>query len=194
MKIFRLLVSSLAFTLIFTTLVIAQTEKTQIVPPSKIAVIDSNLFYDKTNGVKELTEAYDKLEAEFKPQAEELELLAEKILKLQKTLEEFQILAKKYPNVGCYSFDDKFDEYDKLTLECKQKQTETRTLYQKRELEQIGDIKKKIGEAIQKFTKEKGYAIILDSSKINDGLITDVDDVTKEFIKYYNENFAKAKI
>ena len=30
---------------------------------------------DKENGIKEVVDAYDKLEAEFKPQAEELKLI-----------------------------------------------------------------------------------------------------------------------
>ena len=55
---------------------------------------------------------------------------------------------------------------------------------------------KDIGNAIQEFARQKGYAAILDSSKLDSsGLLLAYDDtkadVTKEFIVYYNARTAR---
>jgi hypothetical protein len=59
----------------------------------------------------------------------------------------------------------------------------------------FADTYKKVGEAIKQFAKEKGYLFILESSKDTSFIIIEgeTDDVTEEFIKYYNENFAKTE-
>lgn len=195
MKGFRLFTKSLMFVLILSALAFAQTETT---PPGKIAVINTAAFEDKETGIKEIAAAYDKIEAEFKPQAEDLKLVAEKIQNLKKEIEEFEVQSKKYRNVGCpISIEKKLEEYDKLTKEYKQKQEEAKNLYDKRKPEIFADVNKIISEALKQFAKDKGYVAILDVSKCADCLTGNFNgednDVTAEFIKYYNENFAKTK-
>ena len=195
MKVVRFLIVNLALIFVFTVLAFAQTETPQNPAPNKIAQINTDAFYDKETGIKELVETNNRFENELKPQIESLKTLAEKIQKLQKELAEYQIQIKKFPQ-GCYmSFESKFDEFDELTLEYKQKQEETKTLYEKRKPEIFADVYEKVGDAIKQFSKEKGFLMIIDISKDSSFIITDVDDndVTKEFIKYYNEIFAKSK-
>lgn len=196
MKVFRLLINSLALIFVFTILAFAQTETPQNSAPNKIAAIDTKAFENETNGIKEVVEAYDKLEAELKPQAENLNLLTEKILKLEKEINDFQSIAEKIKGI-CVpdNINKKIEEYDKLTKEYKQKQDALKSLYDKRKAEIFADIYRKVSDAIKQFSKENGYLMIIDVSKDNSSVIIEGEtiDVTKEFIKYYNENFAKSK-
>lgn len=192
MKGFRFFTGGCVFVLILSALAFAQIEKTQTSAPNKIAGINTEAFYDKEAGIKEVVEANDKLETEFKSQKDELRLLGEKIQNLQKEIEE---LAKPQ-KVGCYpSIQNKVDEYKKLISEYKRRQDDLKSLYDKRKPEIFADIYKKVGEAIKQFAKENGYVIVLDSSKDNSSTIIEGEtiDITKEFIKYYNDNFAKTQ-
>ncbi len=195
MKGFAVFTKSLIFVLILSASAFAQTEKTKTPDAVKIGSIDTTVFYDKEKGIKEVVEAHDKIEVEFKPQADELQNLVENILKLQKEIEAFQSAAEKFKGI-CLPDEifKKLDDYDKLTTEYKQKQESLKSIYDKRKPEIFADVYKKVGDAINQFKKEKSYVIIIDSSKSTPGMILgDLDDVTKEFIKYYNENFAETK-
>jgi Skp family chaperone for outer membrane proteins len=177
--------------LILLSVLAAAFAQTKNVSPNKIAVIDRTAFDDRTNGIKEVVEADDQLETEFKSQAEELKALIEKIQKLQKEFEYYNSLKGIAYCVDVEILKKKTDEYDKLTAEFKQKQENARSLYVKRESEVFADINKNIAEAIKQFAKENGYALIIDRSAVEKGIITDVDDVTRDFVKFYNEDFAK---
>jgi len=198
MKGFRFFTGGFIFVLIFSALAFAQTENPQTPVALKVALIDTEAFYNKETGIKELVETNDKLELELKPQSDELNILGEKIQKLQKEIEIFQNAAEKFKGICVPDYvNKKFEDYDKLTKEYKQRQDEIKSRYEKSDNEIFADIYKKIGDAIQQFAKEKGYAVILDISKERGTFFLvakdESSDVTEEFIKYYNNNFAKTK-
>jgi Skp family chaperone for outer membrane proteins len=191
MKGFRVFTKSWIFVFILSALAFAQTANPQNSATGKIGLIDTEVFGNKETGIREIVEAYDKLESEIKPQKDELVVWAEKIQKLEKEIGEFQLILKKYPG-ACVSMKE-IEEYDKLITEYKKQEQTAKSFYDKRKSEIFADVYKKVGGAIQQFAKEKGYALIIDSAKLNDGVILgELDDITKEFIKYYNENFVKA--
>ena len=189
---------SLIFVLIFSASAFAQTEKPQVSAASKIAVINTEAFADEATGIREVFENYEKLKVEFKPEIDEMFIQQKKIQKLEIEIEEFRsLLGEKRVPLGSYKIlDEKIDEYEKLISEYKQKEKEAKELYVKRKAEIFVDVNKKIGEAFKKFAKEKGFALILDSSKLQDSFVISDNpslDITEEFIKYYKENFVKRK-
>jgi len=86
MKGFRFFTGNLIFVLILSALTFAQTEKPQTSNVNKIALINTEAFYDKVTGIKEIVEANDKLDLEFEPQLLELILMAEKIQNQEKEI------------------------------------------------------------------------------------------------------------
>lgn len=196
MNNFRFFISILIFVLIFSALALAQTEKAQTLVGNKIAIIDSEAFDNKETGIKEIIEAYDKIEIEFKLQAEELNSMIEQIIKQNKELVEFSSKFEEYCKVECSPeiLNKKISEYDLLVSKYKKRQDEVKSLYEKRKSDTLANASSKIGAALKQFAKEKGYAIIIDSSKGNSYLIEgETFEITKEFIQFYNENFAKTK-
>ena len=201
MRVFRFLISNLALIFVFSVLAFAQTETPQNSAPNKIAVIDSKAFENSTNGIQEIVDAYDKLDAEFKVEFDQLKSLEEVIKDRQKVLQEMVGTGpfKEYPRESSKSIDiilSKVEELELLQNKYKEKIDKLKPLYEKRAAQTVEPIKKKISEATKLFAKEKGYILILDSAKLNDGIIleySELNDLTAEFIKYYNENFAKSK-
>jgi len=76
MKGFQFFVVNLVFILCFAAFAFAQTEMTPTPTPFKIGLVETEAFYDKETGIREIVETNDKLEAELKPQKEELLLMS----------------------------------------------------------------------------------------------------------------------
>jgi Skp family chaperone for outer membrane proteins len=191
MKGFRLFTKTLTIALIFSTAAFAQTETAQTVPTPKIVYVNSEAFYGKENGITELVEIYGRLRAEFQPKYNELKALGEQIMALDKEIKKY------YELYGIKVLKEKIAEYESLIDKYKTKEAVAKYLYERRAAETIDVVKKQIARFADSFAAEKGYVLILDISKSN-GTFTFSDsgnsDVTIDFIKYCNENFAKAKI
>jgi Skp family chaperone for outer membrane proteins len=192
MKNFRFFTKSLIFVLILSALALAQTEKLPAAVGSKIAVINTEAFYDREKGIKELVETNDKLEAEFKLQKDELNLMAEKLKKLEKELRDFSGLIEPPRNLTKEMINNKINEYDLTGDKFKKKRDEIKILFEKRDSETVGLVRKKVGEAIKRFAKDNGHVLVLDSSKDNSSAIIEGEtiDITKVFIRYYNEDYS----
>ena len=195
MKIVKFFVINLVLILVFTALSSAQTEKLQVSVAIKIATINTDAFNDKTNEIQEIVDAYDKLEARLKSQKDELLALTEEIKKLKDGLKYLSGPPNpKDPPIEVMN--NRVKEYKLAVINLEIKQDDVKSIYDKRKSEIFADIYKKVGNAIKQFAKENGYLMLIDIAKLKDGTIIlnpEINDITKEFIKYYNENFAKTK-
>ena len=166
----------------------------------KIGLIDTDAFHDKQTGIREIVELDEKLNVEFKPQIDELGALAAKFQKLEKDLKELRELmsckACKFPPEIIKEYERKIEEYDKLIDEYKLKENVAEEHYYKRKAAVFTAVDKKVAEALRRFIKENGYAMIFDLSKLKENPLIfektwEGSDATEEFIRFYNENFAK---
>ena len=162
----------------------------------KMAVINTAAF-DSQEGIKRYTAAMNALENEFKPLQTEIEGLLTKWNNLGKEIQTIQANAQKASTSGAtVPFDEKaaqakVEEYQNLEIQIKRKQEDAKNRLERREPQVMGPIRREIGEALQVFAKQKGYALILDAAKLDGaGLILAFDetkvDATKEFITFFN--------
>ncbi|MEP6900429.1 MAG: hypothetical protein ABJA66_01690 [Actinomycetota bacterium] len=91
-------------------------------------------------------------------------------------------------------FKNRIEGLETKQREYKFRSEEIGSLPEKLKMELMGFLK--IREALIQFKKEKGYTIILDESMFNVSSIIIEDNempaqVTSEFIKFYNKNYAK---
>ncbi len=202
MKIFKLLILVLVLTVFFTISTNAQPDKKSDVALGKIASVDPKAFEDAKTGIKDLINANAQLDAEFKPQIDEFRALNFELQKLQTEIEDYQKALNKRKEVPIANYKPiiaeataKFDEYQKLSSEFKNKQSIYKLLVDKRESELITPIKIKIGDSLKRFAKERDYKMILDGSQNDSAEIIEgeVIDVTDEFIKFYNDSSDKEK-
>ncbi len=181
MKLFSLPI----FIIIFSLAVFGQSIKT--------AKINTDAFEDEKTGIKELVGVLAKLEVEFKQKIDELKLLADKITKFQKEVQ--QKYSGVYEPIRPLNLDEDLAFFEKLKAEFIEKQESLIFLFTKRKKEMTETINNRIQVKLAEFNKIKGFAFIYDSSKVNSIVIGEGSiDVTKEFVKYCNEEFEKEKL
>jgi Skp family chaperone for outer membrane proteins len=129
MRVVRFLISILALMVVFTVLAFAQTEKPQNSAATKIAFVNTEEFYEKETGIVELVESVNKIEAEFKPFADELNTMYEKIKKLEKELKDSA--GKMEPPRGFTNkmVEDKINEYESAVEKLKKRQDELKPFF-----------------------------------------------------------------
>jgi Skp family chaperone for outer membrane proteins len=160
--------------------------------PFKMAVIDSEAFAAQTGGITRYAAALKALGDEFRPLETEIQGMMNKYTTLGTEIKKLQdqAAAGTVP-VDPKTASAKVEEYQNLELAIKRKQEDGKTRAARREPQVMGPIRQEIGRALQDYAKQKGFALILDSAKLDAaGLILAYDDtkvdVTKDFITFFN--------
>ena len=186
MRTFRLTAVTLFLAAIFAVSAFAQATTT-----GKVGLVNTLAFDDK-DGITKYISAINSLETEFKPKNDELIALNNKGQTLQKELQNFQTTLAgggKIP-ISDAELQKKADDLEKIGVDIKRKQEDAKNQYQRRYQAIVGPIYSDIMKAMQDFTKQKGFAVILDGAKLEEaGILIGFDDkydVTKEFITFYN--------
>jgi Skp family chaperone for outer membrane proteins len=189
MNKFRLIITSVFLTALFSISVFAQVQ-----PAPKIGFINTEFFYDEKGGITKLVTADKQLNTEFAQRIKELEDGGVKLQTIAKDLENMQKLPA--PQFNQVSFNTKRDEGERLQRELTYKKTDLESAIAKRREVLVAPISRDIGKGIDEFSKKNGYGVILDVSKIVDNgillFLSDSADVTKEFITFYNARPATA--
>lgn len=190
MKRFSFIAASFIFAAI--SAISAFGQAAQPAAPFKMAVIDTGMFADDKAGITRYASAMNALEAEFKPMTVEIQGMVTKYNTLGAEIKKLQDQA----SAGTVPIDQKsaaakVEEYQNLELAIKRKQEDLKARAERREPQVMNPIRQEIGKALNDYGKQKGYALILDSAKLDGaGLILAFDeakvDVTKDFIAYFN--------
>ena len=155
----------------------------------KIVVINTAAFDDK-DGITKYSNAMNALEKEFQPAQTEITGMINRYQTLATEIENARKASPTVP-INQASLQAKVDEAQGLEINIKRKQEDGKRKFETRQQQVLGPILTDIGKAMDDFAKQKGYALILDASKLDGaGLILAVGDakidVTKEFITFYN--------
>ncbi|HEX8735535.1 MAG TPA: OmpH family outer membrane protein [Pyrinomonadaceae bacterium] len=193
MKTFRSIAVSLFFAALFTVSAFAQTP-----PPSqpagagRIVTINTAMFGDEKLGITRYVNAEKALDNEFKNEITALQADATRMQNLEKEITTLrEQLSKPNSPIKPESVQTKIDEYQNLQVKAKRTEEDLKAKIQRRQATVLGPITQDIMKAIQDFTKQKGYGLVLDAAKLDQaGVILGWDeakvDVTKEFVLFYN--------
>jgi Skp family chaperone for outer membrane proteins len=196
MKTFRLF-AVFALAAIFSASAFAQTAAQPAAGAFKIGIINTSVFDDDKEGIKKFVAAMNQLEAQVKPDLTNLQTMQTKLQNLQTELQGYEKQLND-PNTPAAvdknkiraTAQTKYDEFQKLQLEFEYKQKDYKANLERREQTLTNPIKTDIANAIQEFSKQKGYAMILDAARLfSADMVLGLDeryDVTKEFIAFYN--------
>lgn len=185
-------VFALVFIFVGASNVFAQTEMKRSFNSNKVVLIDVEAFDHQETGIVEVTAALGALEAEFKAEGDELTILYKKIEKLSGEIDEIAKLSKS----GVY---DDFsgtrealaNEREAVRRKYAETQSVSRRRFEKRRAEILAPIMIRLFKKLEQFKKERGYGVVLDKAKLEEGAgpVTGNDelpDITREFIEYYN--------
>ena len=192
MKRSSLLVLSIVFTALFAVSASAQGAA-QPAAGTRIAVINTSAFDDEKGGIAKYTAAMTALEKEFAPLQNDIQTKVARYNALGVEIKKLQDSASAPTPVPIdqKTAAAKVDEYQTLETSIKRLQEDGKAKFEKRQQEIMAPILQDIGKAMDEYAKQKGYALILDATKLDSaGLILAVDltkiDITKEFIVFYN--------
>lgn len=148
---------------------------------NKIAVVNSDAFYNEKSGVKVLTNAV------IASDGDDFETP-----RIRKRIEELKIEIEKLKN-SIKPYESQKLEISKLESQLQKKQE----IFEKRRSILVEPVLKRIEAKLEIFSKQKGYTKVIDLSddKIANAVlfINESIDVTNEFIKFCNEEFEKEK-
>ncbi len=188
MKTFRFIIVSFIFATVF-----AVSGFAQAMPAAKVALVDTESFYDQKEGITKILNAYKSLETEFKTTTTELETGARRLQALQTELQNTQAKINDPSNkvpIDQKAAQAKADEAERLQRDLKFKQDEFKAQLQKREAAILGPVIQDVGKALGDFAKQKGYTVVLDVGKLYQAQIIlywqESTEITKEFVQFYN--------
>lgn len=186
MKRVSLIAASFVFVAIFAASAFGQTAAA----PPKVVVINPGDF-DGKDGITKYTTALNLFEAEMKPLQTQLDGLVTRYQALGKEIQTIQANAAKSPAVPIdqKAAQAKVEEYQNLELSIKRAQEDGNRKAEASRDRILGPVNQEIGKAMDDFAKAKGYALILDASKLGAAILAwdpAKIDVTKEFITFFN--------
>jgi Skp family chaperone for outer membrane proteins len=195
MRTVRLATTAFVFAALFAISAFAQA--TPSATAGRIMFINT-LAFDAKDGIGKYSTAMTGLENEFKPLATEITTMRARYQTLVTEVKAIEDKINAATSAVPINKEDlrkqyiaKGEEAQNLEVQIKRKAEDGKARFERRQAEVMGPIMKDIANAIQDFAREKGYAAILDSAKLdNAGLLPAYDDTkadaTREFITYYN--------
>ena len=182
MKKFSVLVCVGFLTVLFSISAFAQMQGV------KIALINSEAFFDEKAGITKLVTANKQLEAEFAVRVKELQDGNARLGTIAKELENMQKLPPAQFNQVAYNA--KRDEGENLQRTLTYKKSDVESAIASRRTILVSPVSQEIGKGIDEFAKKNGYGAIFDVSKLADAgillFLAESGDVTKGFIAFYN--------
>lgn len=185
MKTLRLIVVSLILAVFLTVSAVAQTATN-----AKIALIDTQAFYNTKGGITKIINGYKRLNTELKPEVTKYQAKVTQFNTLKKTYD--KLMENKGKGIPVKDSDllTKRDQLTNLQTEIKRMQEDLKKKQDKREAEIMGPIVRQIGNSIQAYAKQKGYTVVFDIGRMSSAqmvlYIEPTSDITKEFITFYN--------
>jgi outer membrane protein len=155
------------------------------VPPTKVALINTEMFADEKNGIVRMVAAIKRVEGEFQVKKSELQQIQTRVTQLNDDIEKTKTVADPK------TLQTKVDQLDALKKDGQRKQEDAQVLYNKRMQEVLAPIYDDIGKSLDAFGKAQGITLLLDISKIAPAILSaaDATDVTRAFIADFNSKF-----
>lgn len=156
------------------------------VPDTKIALVNSDAFFDDKQGISRLINAIKGVDQEFHPINAQLQQLQQKIEQAEADLK--KVVDRQAPDINA----KKSSEIDGMKKALQRQTEDAQANYQKKIREVLGPINDDIGRALDAFAKARGVTLVLDLTRTPQGMIlsaSDAMDITRAFIVEYNGHF-----
>ncbi len=154
------------------------------VPPSKIAVVDTEMFGDEKGGIFRLVDAIKIVQNEFRVREQELQTMQ---TRLNTLVDDIRRLRQASP-VDQRAIQAKQDEGTRLQQDFETKKQRYDEDYARRNREVTGPISQQIGKALDDFATQHGITMTLDLSKLLPAILTALPtvEITQAFIADFN--------
>lgn len=149
--------------------------------PTKVAVIDTDLFSDPKAGITRLVTVMNSLDREMKPRRDEIAVLQARLEKLGKEVSDTSAIADPKTIAA------KRDEADRIQVDIKRKAEDGQAVLNRRSKEMTDPIYTDIMVALEAYVKKRGIDIVIDLAKSQSVMVGNSSvDITAAFIAEYN--------
>lgn len=155
----------------------------------KIAVVNSDAFHLETTGIKKLVVAVREIGFQD----------FDELFQASKLESQIEVLENEIDVLPCdgESLNTKVKKLKELKNEFKATKEKLHQRYETYDAKNIEPIRVKIRAKLKDFAEQNGFKLVLDKSKLEDSNFFIIEDepvdITKEFIKFCNEEFEKEK-
>jgi len=153
---------------------------------TKIGIINSAAFASEKTGITKFINAAKAVDAQFTATRAQLTTWRTREATLRKEIETQQ----GSPAVDPASLRRKYDEAQKLEIDIKRTTEDAQASFNVKTQTALQPIQEAIGKALQEYVKAKGFALIFDPSRDQNGLLLvigdQVADITTDFIAFFN--------
>lgn len=151
-------------------------------PPNKIGVLNMEVAITNTQEGKQ---AASELQSKFTPRQTEIQ-------NLQKQIQD--VSSRLQTGANTLSEEEKYRlqrEYETSNRTLQRKQQEAQQDYQDAQQDLINQLGRKLMTVLDKYSKENGYAVVLDSSLQQTPVIYEAPatDITQDIIKLYDQTY-----
>jgi Skp family chaperone for outer membrane proteins len=156
----------------------------KVLPTARVAWLHSDAFMQEEGGVKQLIKVLKELELEFSGTESELSLLNEKLRTLVGEIQKLQAGGE----ANAKAIQEKQTQGIQMQRELQQKQQAAQQAIGEAQQAKQAPIAALISKALADYTKERNIDLLLDVSKLADGVLVAKPelDVTEDFIAYFN--------
>lgn len=148
---------------------------------TKIGILS---FLALREGIDELKQKYQKLQAEFAPQANALDAMRTSIENKEKVINENK-------NLTLQQARKLSDEAEQLKKEYQRKAEDSQEAARRREREETGPILDKISDFLEKYCQQRGITHVFDLGRLQETGVAlyaaPGTNITEDFIKEYNK-------
>jgi len=168
--------------LLMTPVVWGQASSTSAQTPAKVGVINIQAAIASTAEGKQ---AGAELQSQFAPRTAELQSLQKQIQDVSTRLQNGQTTLSDEEKARLQR------EYDKLTRSGQRKQQEFQDDTNEAQQDVVNRIGRKMIDVLDKYSKENGYSVILDTSSQQTPVIYAANqiDITQDIIRLYDQNY-----
>lgn len=174
--------------ILFFLCILAATASAQTAA-TKIAIVNSDEFGAEKTGITRYVAALKAVDASVEPDRKELQTLNDRLKALGNEIQALQAQNEKVP-VDPRTYNAKVEQANQLQRDIKFKTDNANAKLASSRQSILPPVAEAISKAIQDFAKQKGYALIFDIARDQNGLLIAIGDekldVTKEFITYFN--------
>jgi outer membrane protein len=150
------------------------------VPPSKIALIYSDAFFDAKTGIGRFSVVMNNLNREFQPRKTELQVLQQKIEALADDITKTATVADPR------TLQTKQDQLDQMKKDLQRKNEDAQTALERRRNEMFTPVRDEVGKALEIYAKANNINVIIDASQVPLVYAADTLDITRAFINDFN--------
>jgi len=159
--------------------------------PTKVALFESDVFFDQKNGIASLVAVQKKLTVEMTPRLEELQRLNDRVEKLRTEIR------NAAPAVATPAWlRDKNDEGSRILREIDFKQKEADIYREKLQRDLIDPEMVVVGREMIEFAKKRSIDVLIDQSRFSGTIfpVSPTSNITLEFIRDFNAKRAGVPI